>query len=293
MVVPSSTRAQLDEFVPLAFFDPDVIFDQNRFRTNGLFLQCAFRNMHDGVILHFARREHFNHFLGAFTRQYICPGSEYRFRSCVLESASKMNSRIWSSNSGHFQVWLTLATDTYDNRYREARAPTVPSINLPQSPQLEDSSSSSSASITKRFSKGYAPTNPHFRLALYLCGQPNRVLVVISLTLDTFDITFDKSRKTGAPRMLLERKSRQDILGVVFESLEPASVPAYGETLASSYMVDGCPGIPMSEHVTSEAIKSAKGLRRVEVEFWNEEGNYYALVVITLANIHDTRSNEI
>lgn len=252
IVTPCSTGAQLDAIIPLTLFDPDTIYDQNRLRSNHLPLQCAFRNMHDGTIFHFAKRDNYHHFLGAFTHQRTATESEFRFKSCVLESASKLSSKKWSSTNGHFQVWTRLTPRQYDVLYRD----------LPQSSRPED--------------RGSTPDNPHFRLALYLCGKPTQALAIVSLTHDTYDMTFDKTRKEGRPRMVLERKSMQDdIIAAVIESPETGPASDSQERSGPSTLVDEFPGIPMSEQVLSDLIRNGRGLVRVKVEFWNEAGNAY------------------
>lgn len=87
IVTPCSTNAKADEIIPLAFFKPGTIFDQNLIRIDGPFLACAFRNMHNGIIFQLARRDNYTHFIGAFTHQYIVPGSKFRFKFCSLDPA--------------------------------------------------------------------------------------------------------------------------------------------------------------------------------------------------------------
>ena len=74
------------------------------------------------------------------------------------------------------------------------------------SPRFKDSSSTTSFSITKQYTKDFNSIILHFRLALYHCGQFNRALVVFSITHDVFDIPVDKSHH-GKPRMVLKKKS--------------------------------------------------------------------------------------
>ncbi|KAF2184945.1 hypothetical protein K469DRAFT_167381 [Zopfia rhizophila CBS 207.26] len=257
IVTPSSAKTSSDEFVPLALFDPDSLFDQNRFRSNGPFLQCAFQNMHDGVTFHFAKRWDFYHFFGAFTHQHVQPGSEFRFKSCKVEAAG-MRSKSWSSDDGHLQIWRELRPDDYDRLYKQ-RA--IPTITHPQSPRLEDNSSSSSSSIKKRYSRLTLPCVVYFRLAIYLCGPTSRALAVVSLNHDAFHITFDENQR-GRPRMIFERRSRSDIWATVFESSVSSD---------SAPLNDSCPGIPMSEQALASLLENGKGLKRLELEFWNEE----------------------
>ncbi|OCK94886.1 uncharacterized protein K441DRAFT_90749 [Cenococcum geophilum 1.58] len=70
IVTPGTTKNANDEIIPISMFDTNTLFEANRFRTNGPFLQCAFRTMHDGVTFHFAKRRDFNHFFGAVTHQH-------------------------------------------------------------------------------------------------------------------------------------------------------------------------------------------------------------------------------
>jgi serine/threonine protein kinase len=296
IVKPSSTNARADEIIPLAFFKPDTIFDQNLLRTDGPFLECAFRNMHDGITFQFARRDNYNHFLGAFTYQYVVPGSEFRFRSCSLESAEWTSKRTWSSTEGHLQFWMKLEPEIYFDRYQKKRAPVVPAINLPrsqrlelpQSPRGEDSSSTTSSSISKQYTKDSTSVIPHFRLALYLCGQPNRALVIFSITYDAFDITFDKPSK-GHPRMVLKKRSGKDFLAAVIErpisaGMSNGSVP--------SYTVDDCPGIPMSEQGLSDLMKEE--LRTVKIEFCNESGEFFHLSsMLAISDVYGCRPETV
>lgn len=267
IVTPNSTRTSADDIVPLALFDPEALFDQNRFRSNGPFLQCAFRNMHDGITFHFAKRWDYYHFLTAFTHQNVQSGSEFRFRSCTLESASIRHSKTWSSEDGHLQIWRNLRPEDYGRLYQE-RA--IPAISLPQSPRIEDGSSSSS-SIKKRHSRGTNPAIVYFRLALYLCGTESPVIAVVSLNHHTFHVTFDVN-KQGRSRMVFERRSTSDkIWAAVLESpISSSDPPSAPKTLP---IVDQYPGIPMSERVLSGIFENEKGLKRLEVEFWNPEGS--------------------
>lgn len=164
---------------------------------------------------------------------------------------------------------MKFTPEIYFDRYQKEKVPVVNVLPAQlqcleplQPPQFEDSSSTTSSNITKQCTKGLTLVIPHFQLAFYLCGQPNRALVVFSITHDVFDITFDKSHK-GQPRMVLKKRSGKDLFAAVIErptstSISNGSVP--------SHSIDDYPGIPMSEQDLSDLIK--KELRRVEVEFW-------------------------
>lgn len=105
----------------MSLFDPDMLYEENRLRTNGLFLECAFRSMHDGFAFHFAKRRDYYHFLGAMTHQHVEVGSEFRFRQCTIKSKrSRFNYNTWEATDRHLHAWRELRDDHYRRVYIEA-----------------------------------------------------------------------------------------------------------------------------------------------------------------------------
>ncbi|OCK81273.1 hypothetical protein K432DRAFT_22276 [Lepidopterella palustris CBS 459.81] len=258
IIMPNSTLRNRDDFIPVGLFDVDTLFDENRLRADGISLQCAFRNMHDGVIFHFHKRSDFYHLQGALTNQFPRERSEFRFRSCSLEQARSFTRRSWNSVSGHLQLWRQLTEEDYDNLYRSTSNPI---IILPDRPRVEESSSSSS-SVKKMKPTGKKKPITFVRLAFFLCEPESRTLIMVSLNEDVFHEKFDLDK----PEMSIERKSSEEkIFAAVFE--HPIKDAKFKAT--SSSWLDYYPGIPLSNTVLSQAVSDGKGFKSIKVQFWN------------------------
>ena len=103
-----------------------------------------------------------------------------------------------------------------------------------------------------------------------------------------FGIIFDKS-SDGQPRMVLTKKSGKDFLAAVIERPVPAST---SNGSVPSHTVDDYPGIPMSEQDLSDLTN--KELRRVEVNFWGEAGQFPIMpALLIVADIYDCRPETV
>ena len=91
------------------------------------------------------------------------------------------------------------------------------------------------------------------------------MIVVVSLSHDSFQETFDE----GKLSLTLERKAGQPkIFGAIYER-EVRSAPLTADGLRGRPQVDDFPGVPLSDSVLLDDIKKHKGLKRLEVNFWN------------------------
>ncbi len=268
MVWPSRTRNASDEFIPIPIFNASAGTGVKDYHSKYPSLQCAFRNLHDGVTFRFAKQYDFNHFFGAVTRQRVLNGSEFDLSRCKVSFCPKWprSKTSYESKDAHCQIWENLPPAKYASRYIEPAVPTIRTSEAftPQSTTPDNRSSTDTNARNFGFKKPAKREVRYFRLALYIKMSSAFVILVISLTHDTFYRTFDESN--GKARMTLERKRDQDeILAAVYERRSSAiSLPDDLDLLSS---VDIYPGIPLDPKVLAEHMEKGSSLGKVEIEF--------------------------
>ncbi|KAL1599633.1 hypothetical protein SLS60_007436 [Paraconiothyrium brasiliense] len=262
-IVPSCTNEKADEFLAISLFDPSNLYDGSKLRTNSIFLECAFRMMHDSFRFHFARRTDYYHFLGAVTHQHVMleTGSEFRFRRCKIKSKDKRPFTSFSSHSneheapdGHVHILRELGDDDYQKVYvnTDTQIKTPKQSNAPM----------------EALSRLTVNTRSHvqYRLALYLHSHDNSppALVLISLNYKVFLPTFNHSGKPH-PRLRLERLRGKDIRGTVLHA--PPDLGATTDPKLASL-----PGVPMDPGRITRLIEKSKGFELIEIDFFDATG---------------------
>ena len=268
-VVPNWTKLISDEFLALSLSNPEMLYEDNRLRPNGLFLECAFRSMHDGFMFHFAKRRDYYHFFGAMTHQHVEIGSEFRFRRCKIKArgARFKSHDKWEASDGHLHVWRELRDDHYRRVYVERNTHHQTDGRSLRSDHKSSRGSSDTKVGTPTRAASIANPPVRYRLALYLrCHEgPSHALALVSLNhSSSFIPKFDLTNDQGA-KMNLVKRDGQDIWGTIIQA--PADA-----TSAIDSKLGLSPGIPLSPEILTRSIQDSSGFLSVEVIFCSVAG---------------------
>ena len=263
----SRTRRTRDEFIPISIFRKDTIAKNNRTCIEHPNFQCAFRNLHDGVFVHFPSRGDYNHFFGAVTHQWVHTEVDFAVHKCEFELFYKSSCKTIESSIVHLQVWKGFNPQDYATFYHSktlsaTKSDDGSSIKSP----MPDNRSSRSTSREHQREQTEKQDTTHYCLILYLTTTSEFIILVISLAHNTYNITF--SERNHIPRMILERKGYKDkIFAVVYERKFAAGKGQGNLHSHSPINADDFPGVPLHPKVLADHLQRSSGLKKVEIEF--------------------------